>query len=48
MPRMDGIELLHELRTLPTYKYTPMLVLTTESGRDSKMRGREAGRRAGS
>ena len=43
MPRMDGIELLRELRGLPTYKYTPMLVLTTESGQDTKMRGREAG-----
>jgi two-component system, chemotaxis family, chemotaxis protein CheY len=43
MPRMDGIELLRELRALPTYKFTPMLVLTTESGQDTKLRGKQAG-----
>ena len=31
MPRMDGITLVRELRGLSTYKFTPMLVLTTES-----------------
>ncbi|HEX7113542.1 MAG TPA: response regulator [Steroidobacter sp.] len=43
MPRMDGITLVRELRALQTYKYTPVLVLTTESGQDMKQRGREAG-----
>jgi two-component system chemotaxis response regulator CheY len=43
MPGMDGIALVRELRALETYKYTPMLVLTTESGQDTKQRGREAG-----
>lgn len=43
MPRMDGIQLVRELRSLPTYRYTPMLVLTTESGPDKKMQGKQAG-----
>ncbi len=43
MPRMDGITLVRELRQLPTYRYVPMLVLTTESGQDKKMQGKQAG-----
>ena len=43
MPRMDGITLVRELRALPTYRYTPMLVLTTESSQQKKMQGKEAG-----
>lgn len=43
MPRMDGIALVRELRALDAYKFTPMLVLTTESGQDTKVRGKEAG-----
>jgi two-component system chemotaxis response regulator CheY len=43
MPRMDGITLVRELRALPSYKLTPMLILTTESAHDKKMQGKEAG-----
>jgi two-component system chemotaxis response regulator CheY len=43
MPRMDGITLVKELRALPAYRYTPMLVLTTESSQDKKMQGKQAG-----
>ena len=43
MPRMDGITLVRELRALPGYRYTPMLVLTTESGHERKLQGKEAG-----
>jgi two-component system, chemotaxis family, chemotaxis protein CheY len=43
MPRMDGITLVRELRGLSTYKFTPVLVLTTESGQDTKQRGKQAG-----
>jgi two-component system, chemotaxis family, chemotaxis protein CheY len=43
MPRMDGLTLVRELRALESYKYVPMLVLTTESGQDTKMRGKQAG-----
>jgi len=43
MPRMDGITLVRELRALESYRFTPMLVLTTESGQDTKQRGKQAG-----
>lgn len=43
MPRMDGITLIKELRALPNYKFTPILMLTTESGTDKKMEGKSAG-----
>jgi two-component system chemotaxis response regulator CheY len=43
MPRMDGISLVRELRQLSAYKFTPMLVLTTESGPEKKMQGKQAG-----
>ena len=43
MPGMDGITLIRELRALPEYRYTPMLMLTTESGVAKKQEGRAAG-----
>lgn len=43
MPLMDGITLTRELRALQPYKFTPILVLTTESGTDRKMEGKAAG-----
>jgi two-component system chemotaxis response regulator CheY len=43
MPVMDGIELVKNLRTLPDYKFTPILMLTTESAGDKKMQGKSAG-----
>ena len=43
MPRMDGITLVRELRALVSYKFVPMLVLTTESSQEKKMDGKRAG-----
>ena len=43
MPNMDGISLIRELRTLPTYKFTPLLMLTTESSPEKKQEGKAAG-----
>jgi two-component system chemotaxis response regulator CheY len=43
MPVMDGITLVKNLRSLPTYKYTPILLLTTESSADKKTAGKQAG-----
>ncbi len=43
MPNMDGITLIRELRKLPSYKFTPMLMLTTESSADKKAEGKSAG-----
>ena len=43
MPNMDGLTLTKELRGLPNFKFTPILVLTTEAGGDKKMQGKAAG-----
>lgn len=43
MPKMNGIELVKALRALPNYKYTPILLLTTESSNDKKLEGKQAG-----
>ena len=43
MPNMDGITLIKELRTLADFKFTPMLMLTTESAGDKKQQGKAAG-----
>jgi len=43
MPIMDGITLCQELRKLSNFKFTPILMLTTESSGDMKMRGKAAG-----
>jgi two-component system chemotaxis response regulator CheY len=43
MPRMDGIRLVSELRSLPAYRLTPMLLLTTESSQEKKLEGKRAG-----
>lgn len=43
MPNMDGITLVQKLRELPHYKFTPILILTTESSLDRKRAGKEAG-----
>lgn len=43
MPKMDGITLVKNLRGLPTYNGTPILILTTESSDQMKQAGRAAG-----
>lgn len=43
MPIMNGIELVKELRALADYKFTPILMLTTESATDMKIEGKKAG-----
>jgi two-component system chemotaxis response regulator CheY len=43
MPRMDGYEVIRNLRRDPNHKTTPILVLTTESDADKKNLAREAG-----
>jgi len=43
MPRMDGITLIGELRALPGYRLTPLLLLTTESSQEKKLEGKRAG-----
>jgi len=43
MPRMDGLELIRRLRALPSYKFTPIVLLTTESQPERKQQGKAAG-----
>lgn len=43
MPHMDGLTLTRQLRSLPAYKFTPILVLTTESSAEKKQEGKSAG-----
>lgn len=43
MPRMDGYEVIRNLRRDPAHKSTPILVLTTESDTEKKNLAREAG-----
>lgn len=43
MPRMDGITLVQKLRANPKYKFTPILMLTTEAGDAFKAKGKAAG-----
>ena len=43
MPVIDGFSLIERLRAIPEYRYTPILMLTTESDPAKKDRGRAAG-----
>ncbi|OQW61116.1 MAG: two-component system response regulator, partial [Nitrospira sp. ST-bin4] len=43
MPEMDGITLIKELRKLAAFKFTPILMLTTESAMEKKQAGKAAG-----
>ena len=43
MPRLDGIGLTKKLREHPSFKATPILILTTESSDQMKQAGRAAG-----
>ena len=43
MPNMDGITLLKSLRALADYKFTPILMLTTESQEAKRQQGKVAG-----
>lgn len=43
MPNKNGLELIADLRQLATYKFTPILMLTTESDESKKAAGKQAG-----
>lgn len=46
MPNMDGIAFLKAARQLAAYKFTPVVMLTTEASADKKAEGQAAGARA--
>jgi two-component system, chemotaxis family, chemotaxis protein CheY len=46
MPNMDGIAFISEAKKLPAYKFTPIIMLTTESQEDKKRQAQAAGAKA--
>ncbi|TXT20678.1 MAG: two-component system chemotaxis family response regulator CheY [Gallionellaceae bacterium] len=46
MPNMDGITFVKNLKQMPAYKFTPVIMLTTESQEDKKQAGQAAGAKA--
>lgn len=46
MPNMDGISFVKHLRGTADYKFTPVIMLTTESQEAKKMEGKAAGAKA--
>jgi two-component system, chemotaxis family, chemotaxis protein CheY len=46
MPNMDGITFVKEMRKLPAYKFTPVIMLTTENQEAKKAEGQAAGAKA--
>jgi two-component system chemotaxis response regulator CheY len=43
MPGMDGIELIKRIRGMADYKFTPIVMLTTESQEARRQEGKRAG-----
>ena len=46
MPNMDGITFVKAAKLLPAYKFTPIIMLTTEGDETKKQQGKDAGVRA--
>jgi two-component system, chemotaxis family, chemotaxis protein CheY len=46
MPVMDGIEFVKNVKSMPDYRFLPIIMLTTESGENRKQEGRSAGVKA--
>jgi two-component system, chemotaxis family, chemotaxis protein CheY len=46
MPRMNGIEFVKAVKAHPSYRFTPVIMLTMETGEDKKSQGRAAGAKA--
>jgi len=43
MPNLDGIGLIREVRSSGSYKFIPIIMLTTESQETKKVEGKKAG-----
>jgi len=46
MPNMDGITFVREMKKLPEFKFTPVIMLTTEGQESKKQEGQAAGAKA--
>lgn len=43
MPELDGISLVRKVRENPSYRFIPIIILTTESQKAKRLEGRDAG-----
>lgn len=43
MPELDGISLVRKIRENPSYRFIPIIILTTESQEEKKREGKHAG-----
>ena len=43
LPNMDGLDLIKRVREAGDHRFTPIVMLTTESSEEKKLAGREAG-----
>ena len=46
MPNMDGISMVIAIKKLSAYRFTPIIMLTTEGSSDKKKQGQAAGAKA--
>ena len=46
MPRLDGIALVQQVKAMPAYRFTPIIMLTTETDTAKKQAGQAAGAKA--
>ncbi|HEY8879974.1 MAG TPA: response regulator [Roseateles sp.] len=46
MPNMDGISFVKAMKAMPAYRFTPVIMLTTESAEAKKAEGQAAGAKA--
>jgi two-component system chemotaxis response regulator CheY len=46
MPNMDGISMVKHVKTMDAYKFTPIIMLTTEAEESKKQQGQAAGAKA--
>jgi two-component system chemotaxis response regulator CheY len=46
MPNMDGISFVKQVKAHPSHRFTPVIMLTTETGDQKKDEGRAAGAKA--
>lgn len=43
MPMMDGLALTHKIRCLTRYRFTPIVLLTSESGAEKRQKAKDEG-----
>lgn len=46
MPHINGLELIRQIKQRPAYKFTPVIILSTEKSEDKKLEAYEIGAKA--